>query len=262
VPSCGSSLRAGAACGHRQRRRVGGARRDQLEIEPVKSVDPLRPLAHVRANAVEVGDDRVLSTLSRTLGAGADVDAAVRPRPSASRAGVPTPPPRTPRSASSSAGPSASSRPLAQVRRDDRRHRAGYRCGLGRRPRYRRVPRIRFRGNRFRIRRRGRSDTGTRCRAALHAGLHPGARAASVSPGSTTPTSTTAAPSWSLPVSVAAPTTRNRWSTSRPAPDCARSTSIWTRRPRSCAGRSVPKSKVSKRFRGMTAPSPSPRAVG
>ncbi|MGV0658907.1 acyl-CoA dehydrogenase family protein, partial [Mycolicibacterium pulveris] len=32
---------------------------DQLEIEPVKSVDPLRPVAHVRANAVEVGDDRV-----------------------------------------------------------------------------------------------------------------------------------------------------------------------------------------------------------
>src|SRR6185312_12759911 len=29
---------------------------DTLEIEPVKSVDPLRPLAHVRANAVEVGD--------------------------------------------------------------------------------------------------------------------------------------------------------------------------------------------------------------
>src|SRR3954466_5762701 len=40
---------------------------DQLEIEPVKSVDPLRPLAHVRANAVEVGDDRMLSNLSRPL---------------------------------------------------------------------------------------------------------------------------------------------------------------------------------------------------
>lgn len=41
----------------------------QLEIEPVKSVDPLRPLAHVRANAVEVSAgeeaDRVLSNLSR-----------------------------------------------------------------------------------------------------------------------------------------------------------------------------------------------------
>ena len=40
---------------------------DQLEIEPVRSVDPLRPLAHVRANAVEVADERVLSNLSRPL---------------------------------------------------------------------------------------------------------------------------------------------------------------------------------------------------
>ena len=40
---------------------------DQLEIEPVRSIDPLRPVAHVRANAVEVGDDRVLSNLSRKL---------------------------------------------------------------------------------------------------------------------------------------------------------------------------------------------------
>jgi alkylation response protein AidB-like acyl-CoA dehydrogenase len=40
---------------------------DQLEIEPVASVDPLRPIAHVRANAVQVGDDRVLSSLERTL---------------------------------------------------------------------------------------------------------------------------------------------------------------------------------------------------
>src|SRR5271167_1768874 len=36
---------------------------DQLEIEPVASVDPLRPIAHVRANAIEVGDDAVLSNL-------------------------------------------------------------------------------------------------------------------------------------------------------------------------------------------------------
>ena len=28
---------------------------DQLEIVPVRCVDPLRPIAHVRANAVEVG---------------------------------------------------------------------------------------------------------------------------------------------------------------------------------------------------------------
>ncbi|GFG53003.1 acyl-CoA dehydrogenase [Mycolicibacterium agri] len=39
----------------------------QLEIEPVRSIDPLRPLAHVRANAVEIGEDRVLSSLSREL---------------------------------------------------------------------------------------------------------------------------------------------------------------------------------------------------
>jgi len=38
---------------------------EALEIEPVQSVDPLRPIADVRANAVEVGDDRVLSNLSR-----------------------------------------------------------------------------------------------------------------------------------------------------------------------------------------------------
>src|SRR5829696_5250973 len=40
---------------------------ETLEIEPVTSVDPLRPLAHVRANAVDVGDDRLLSNLSQTL---------------------------------------------------------------------------------------------------------------------------------------------------------------------------------------------------
>lgn len=39
-------------------------RADQLEIEPVKSLDPLRPIADVRANAVEVGDDVVLTKLS------------------------------------------------------------------------------------------------------------------------------------------------------------------------------------------------------
>jgi alkylation response protein AidB-like acyl-CoA dehydrogenase len=41
-------------------------RNDQLEIEPVKSLDPLRPVAHVRANAVDVGDDAVLSNLTMT----------------------------------------------------------------------------------------------------------------------------------------------------------------------------------------------------
>ncbi|MGA9491932.1 MAG: acyl-CoA dehydrogenase [Mycobacterium sp.] len=39
-------------------------RADQVEIEPVASVDPLRPIAHVRANAIEVADDVVLSNLS------------------------------------------------------------------------------------------------------------------------------------------------------------------------------------------------------
>src|SRR5271168_3754321 len=37
---------------------------DQLEIEPVKSLDPLRPIAHVRADAVEVGADAALSSLT------------------------------------------------------------------------------------------------------------------------------------------------------------------------------------------------------
>ncbi|SCX21951.1 acyl-CoA dehydrogenase [Mycolicibacterium fluoranthenivorans] len=38
---------------------------DTLELEPVASIDPLRPVAHVRANAVEVGLDKVLSNLTR-----------------------------------------------------------------------------------------------------------------------------------------------------------------------------------------------------
>jgi alkylation response protein AidB-like acyl-CoA dehydrogenase len=36
----------------------------QLDVEQVVSVDPLRPVAHVRASDVEVGQDRVLSNLS------------------------------------------------------------------------------------------------------------------------------------------------------------------------------------------------------
>jgi len=38
-------------------------RADQLDIEPVASLDPLRPVAHVRADAVEVGEDAVLGHL-------------------------------------------------------------------------------------------------------------------------------------------------------------------------------------------------------
>ncbi len=41
-------------------------RNDQLEIEAVKSLDPLRPIAHVRANAVDVSDDARLSNLTMT----------------------------------------------------------------------------------------------------------------------------------------------------------------------------------------------------
>src|SRR5262249_53373995 len=41
-------------------------RAEQLEIVPVKSIDPLRPIAHVRANAIEVGDEALLSRLSMT----------------------------------------------------------------------------------------------------------------------------------------------------------------------------------------------------
>jgi 3-oxochol-4-en-24-oyl-CoA dehydrogenase len=36
----------------------------QLDVEQVASVDPLRPVAHVRADAVRVGENRVLSNLS------------------------------------------------------------------------------------------------------------------------------------------------------------------------------------------------------
>ncbi|BBY63535.1 acyl-CoA dehydrogenase [Mycolicibacterium helvum] len=41
---------------------------DHLEIEPVNSVDLLRPVAHVRANAVEVTGEQVLSALSQPAG--------------------------------------------------------------------------------------------------------------------------------------------------------------------------------------------------
>jgi alkylation response protein AidB-like acyl-CoA dehydrogenase len=37
---------------------------DRLDVEQVASVDSLRPVAHVRADAVEVGENRVLSNLS------------------------------------------------------------------------------------------------------------------------------------------------------------------------------------------------------
>lgn len=40
----------------------------QVEIEPLKSVDQSRPVAHVRANGVEVPADRLLTTVSQTAG--------------------------------------------------------------------------------------------------------------------------------------------------------------------------------------------------
>ena len=40
----------------------------RLEIEPLRSVDPLRPVAHVRANGVEIGAERLLSNVSQAAG--------------------------------------------------------------------------------------------------------------------------------------------------------------------------------------------------
>ncbi len=36
---------------------------EQLDVQPVTSIDPLRPVAHVRAEGVEVGEDRLLRNL-------------------------------------------------------------------------------------------------------------------------------------------------------------------------------------------------------
>ena len=41
---------------------------DSLEIGPLRSVDPLRPVAHVRANGVEVSTQRLLSNVSQAAG--------------------------------------------------------------------------------------------------------------------------------------------------------------------------------------------------
>jgi alkylation response protein AidB-like acyl-CoA dehydrogenase len=41
---------------------------DALEIVPLRSVDPLRPVAHVRAKGVEVGAERLLSNVSPSVG--------------------------------------------------------------------------------------------------------------------------------------------------------------------------------------------------
>ena len=41
---------------------------ESVEIVPLRSVDPLRPVAHVRANGVEIGSDRLLSNVSQAAG--------------------------------------------------------------------------------------------------------------------------------------------------------------------------------------------------
>ena len=107
---------------------------DALEIEPVKSVDPLRPLAHVRANAVEVAGRPRAEQARRGVRARVGDHPAVRgghrrrTLGHRHRLGV-RQDPRAVRQAH---------RPIpghqTQVRRDDRRHRAGYRGGMGRRP--------------------------------------------------------------------------------------------------------------------------------
>lgn len=40
----------------------------QLEIEALRSVDPLHPIAHVKVNGIEIGLDALLSNLSQTAG--------------------------------------------------------------------------------------------------------------------------------------------------------------------------------------------------
>ncbi|HQC78090.1 MAG TPA: acyl-CoA dehydrogenase family protein, partial [Mycobacterium sp.] len=40
----------------------------QLEIEVLRSVDPLHPVAHVRANSIEIGVDALLSNVSQAAG--------------------------------------------------------------------------------------------------------------------------------------------------------------------------------------------------
>ena len=233
---------------------------EALEVEPVKSVDPLRPLAHVRANAVEVGDDRVLSNLSRTL-----ARALMSTLLAAEAVGVA-------RWATDTASAYAKireqfGRPIGQFQAI--KHKCAEMIADTERAtaavwdaaRAIDVSRNRFEEADFEF---ADAVDATLAPAAAHTAPKTASRctAASVSPGSTTPTSTTAAPSCSPPASAAPGTTRSRWSTSRQAPDCARSISVSTRRPRSCGWTSARKSQPSKRFRVSSALSRSPRAAG
>jgi alkylation response protein AidB-like acyl-CoA dehydrogenase len=83
---------AGAAGRDRVRRAVGGARRRQPGDRAGAERRPAAAGRNVRANAVEIGDDRVLTNLSRGH-ARALMSRCCRPRPSGSPGGPPTPPP-------------------------------------------------------------------------------------------------------------------------------------------------------------------------
>ena len=104
---------------------------DSLEIVPLRSVDPLRPVAHVRANGVEIGVDRLLSKVSQAAGRAIATSQPL----SAEAVGIA-------RWATDTASEYAKireqfGRPIGQfqaikhqVRRDDRGHRAGHRGGV------------------------------------------------------------------------------------------------------------------------------------
>ena len=215
---------------------------EQLEIEPVESVDPLRPVAHVRANAVEVERRPRAGQPEPRPRACPDVDPAVRRVRSASPGGPPTPPRQYAKIREQFGRPigqfqaikhkcaemiAETERATAAVwdaaRAIDEASEGARKTAPSSSP-----PRS--------PRRWHRSPHSTAPRTASRC------TAASASPGSTTPTSTTAAPSCWPPASAAQPTTRSGWSTSRPPPACARSTSTWTPTPRSCARRSARKS--------------------
>ena len=107
----GAGVGAGAAGGDRQRRRMGGARRRPVGDRTRRE---RRPAAADRACARQCRRGRRRPRAEQPephARPRADVDAAVRRVRSAWRGGPPTPRRRTPRSASSSAGRSASSRP-------------------------------------------------------------------------------------------------------------------------------------------------------
>ena len=214
---------------------------EALEIEPVKSVDPASPIGRC-ARQRRRGRRRPRAEQPEPWPcAGHDIDAAergVRRRRTMGdgyRDGV-CQDPRAVRPADRSVPGHQ-----AQVRRDDRRHRAGNRRGVGRRPRHRRAQPEPHGRHGFRVRCGRCRHIGSRRRRCTPPRTASRCTAVSASPGNMTPTSTTVARSCWPRVSVAPATTRSRWSTSRRAPECAVSTSIWIPRRRSCATRSARK---------------------